>query len=626
MKKVLSAIMALCMILSICSLSVSAAPQGTAITSEADFLAMKKDGSYYLANDITITQSYGADGTLFCGYFDGNGKTVTLTGEPMFLEFCGQAKNLTIKGEVVADHAKDNGYWARGAFACMTSGEGTITLYNITNNANVTGFAAQESATYPSLLGNAYTGGIIGAHDNYSVGTDAGISLINCVNNGNIVGWHCSGGIAGLLHINDQDFSGEQTAIVTNCSNTGSVNSFNQYAGGIVGRVYYALDAKFTGCINNGYVTGYSNIGGIIGHTTASSLIMSVCQNNGEIATTTDEKSSAYAGGLIGYAQGTNDSQHSADYGELASRIEFCINTGNVSSMRRTGGIVGSSGADSAYGITYVDYCINTGNVTNYGTVNGSHAQGCAGGIQGYAYGSKSKPQYAVITNCITTGAVESRNADYGIAAYFLGYISSDLAVVANNSASGILTSGADKAYCLGWNNAYTFAETTLNNNIPATNLYKIAAENGAESTRDFQNGLFDITSLINGTTIANFNAAYKQLNSATADCMTQAMDGGFHPQIVQLSVTEPEYPAATTEPETTAAPETQAPVETTEAPVETTEAPAETQAPETAAPVETQAPETEAPAKSGCGAMVSGGAIVVALLGIAFIAKKREN
>ena len=628
MKKTLSILMALCMILSICSFQISAAPQGTAITTEAEFLAMKADGSYYLANDLTITKSYGADGTLFTGYFDGNGKTVTLTGEPLFLEFCGQAKNLTLKGEVIADHEKDNGYWARGAFACMTSGEGTITLYNITNNANVTGFASQESK-YSGLLGNAYTGGIIGAHDNYSVGTDAGITIINCVNNGNISGWHCSGGIAGLLHINDQDFSGEQTAIVTNCSNTGSVNSFNQYAGGIVGRVYYALDAKFTGCINNGYVTGYSNIGGIIGHTTASSLIMTACQNNGEIATTTDEKSSAYAGGLIGYAQGTNDSNHSADYGELASRIQFCINTGNVSSMRRTGGIVGSSGADSAYGITYVDYCINTGNVTNYGTVNGSHAQGCAGGIQGYAYGSKSKPQYAVITNCITTGAVESRNADYGIAAYILGYISSDLAVVANNSASGTLTSGADKAYCLGWNNAYTFAETTLNNNIPATNLYKIAAENGAESTRDFQNGLFDITSLINGTTIANFNAAYKQLNSATADCMTQAMDGGFHPQIVQLSVAEPEYPAATTEPETTAAPETEAPV-VTEAP--TTEAP-ETEAPATEdAPVvteapATEAPATEAPAKSGCGAAISGTAIIAILsMGVAMIAKKKEN
>ena len=614
------------MILSICSFAASAAPAGTAITTEAEFLAMKTDGYYYLANDITITQSYGAGDQYFTGVFDGNGKTVTLTGEPMFLEFCGMAKDLTINGEVVADHAKDNGYWARGAFACMTSGDGTVVLYNIVNNANVTGFADQTGGA--ALLGNAYTGGIIGAHDNYSVGTEAGITIINCVNNGNVVGWHCSGGIAGLLHINDQDFSGEQTAIVTNCVNNGSVNSINQYAGGITGRVYYALDTKFTGCINNGYVTGFSNIGGIIGHTTASSLIMTACQNNGEIATTTDETSSAYAGGLIGYAQGTNDVNHSADYGEMASRIQFCINTGNVSSMRRTGGIVGSSGADSAYGITYVDYCINTGNVTNYGTVNGSHAQGCAGGIQGYAYGSKSKPQYAIITNCITTGDVESRHTEYGIAAYILGYISSDLAVVANNSASGVLTSGADKAYCIGWDNAYAFAETTVGNKFPATNLYKIAAENAAESTRDFQNGLFDPTTLTSGATVAEFNAAFKQLTGATADCMTQKIDGFFNPQIVQLEAEVPAFPEAGSEPETTAAPET------TKAPEpETTKAPEvdETEAPEvevTEAPTvdATEAPAaTEPAAKGGCGGFVAGGIVIVALLGSALVIKKKD-
>jgi hypothetical protein len=179
MKKTLSILMALCMILSICSFSVSAAPQGTAITSEADFLAMKENGAYYLANDITVTKSYEK---LFTGVFDGNGKTVTVS-EPMFLEFCGTAINLTINGEIVADHAKDNGYWARGAFACMASGDEVVTIYNITNNANVTGFLEEDTATYAGLLGHAYTGGIIGAFDNQSVGTAASFQIINCTNN-----------------------------------------------------------------------------------------------------------------------------------------------------------------------------------------------------------------------------------------------------------------------------------------------------------------------------------------------------------------------------------------------------------------------------------------------------------
>ena len=74
MKKVLSAIMALLMILSICSFSISAAPEGTAISTEAEFLAMDPAGTYYLANDITVTETYT---TVFTGKFNGNGKTIT---------------------------------------------------------------------------------------------------------------------------------------------------------------------------------------------------------------------------------------------------------------------------------------------------------------------------------------------------------------------------------------------------------------------------------------------------------------------------------------------------------------------------------------------------------------------
>ena len=603
MKKLFATVLALCMILSICSFQISADTLGTPITNEAEFLAMKEDGYYYLANDITVTKSYEK---FFTGVFDGNGKTVTVTGEPMFWEFCGKAKDLTINGEVVADHAKDNGYWARGAFACMTSGEGTITLYNITNNANVKGFETQDAA-YGGLLGNAYTGGIIGAHDNYSVGTDGGILIVNCVNNGNVSGWHCTGGIAGLLHINDQDYSGEQTAVVTNCTNNGSVNSLNSYAGGMVGRVYYALDAKFTGCINNGYVTGYSNIGGIIGHTTASSAIITACQNNGEIATTTNEASTAYAGGII----------------------QFCINTGNVSSMRRTGGIVGSSGADNAYGITYIDYCINTGNVTNYGTVNGSHAQGCAGGIQGYGYGSKSDPQYVIMSNCISTGNVESRNAEYGIAAYLLGYISSDLATLKNNRASGLLVSGANKTYCLGWNNnALGYSDESIGNLFPANNTFQIAADASVDACKGYVVGTFDESVLISGEAVAEINAAYKKLNNTTSDCMSQKLDATFNPQIVVLEAAAPEFPAPSTAPETTPAPETtKAPEpETTPAPETTAEPEQTAEATEPAAPEQTNAPAVTEPAeKKGCGGFVAGGIALVAILGTAVIIKKKD-
>ncbi len=85
-----------------------------------------------------------------------------------------------------------------------------------------------------------------------------------------------------------------------------------------------------------------------------------------------------------------------------------------------------------------------------------------------------------------------------------------------------------------------------------------------------------------------------------------------------------------TTAEETTAAPETQAPeTQAPETQAPETQAP-ETQAPETAAPETqaptTKAPETEAPkSEGGCGGMISGGVVVIALLGSAVVFKKRK-
>ena len=85
-------------------------------------------------------------------------------------------------------------------------------------------------------------------------------------------------------------------------------------------------------------------------------------------------------------------------------------------------------------------------------------------------------------------------------------------------------------------------------------------------------------------------------------------------------------YPEKTEAPETTLAPETEAPATdpVTEAEPET-EAPAAD--PATEAPAQTEAPEvTEAPAaKGGCGSMIAGAVAVVALLGTAIVFKKKD-
>lgn len=92
-------------------------------------------------------------------------------------------------------------------------------------------------------------------------------------------------------------------------------------------------------------------------------------------------------------------------------------------------------------------------------------------------------------------------------------------------------------------------------------------------------------------------------------------------------SATEPETTEApvVTEPETTEAPVTDAPTEAPEVTDAPTEAPEVTDAPE--APEATDAPTTDAPApeKKGCGGMIAGGVLIVAILGTAIVSKKRD-
>ena len=143
MKKALSIALVLCMILSLCTISAMAAPEGTAITDEAGFLAMAADGKYYLANDITLTKSYEA---VFTGTLDGNGKTVTVSA-PMFANFAGTAKNFTIAGAVTVAEG------AAGALAAISDGGTAVVLENIVNNASVTVTGTTEACVAGGLIG-----------------------------------------------------------------------------------------------------------------------------------------------------------------------------------------------------------------------------------------------------------------------------------------------------------------------------------------------------------------------------------------------------------------------------------------------------------------------------------------
>ena len=506
MKKTLSIIMALCMILSICSISVAAAPAGTAVKTEAEFLAMDPAGTYYLANDITITKSYEA---VFTGTLDGNGKTVTVSA-PMFANFAGTAKNFTIAGAVSAAEGTKI-----GALAAISDGGTEVVLENIVNNASVTGDIA---------------GGLIGQMGSSDSANGVALRVTACVNNATITGINQTGGLIGYAFFNTgNDLATDAGSLFTGCVNNGAVSSTLGHTGGIMGRSAYSKSVAFVKCINNGAVCGGHNTGGIFGHATSTVTYMNFCQNNGTITNVeTPATDSVYAGGLIGYGQGTKYEGFKAADGFYANKIEFCINTGDVIGAYRAGGIAASTGASGAYGLSLTNYCINTGNITSRG-LGTSAAANAAGGIQGYGYGSGTN-EYAYVTNCITTGNVESKGADKGVAAYFLGYISSKYAVVKDNTATGTLTSAAGNTYALCWNNAAEFAaENITGNSLPAGNTYAHTYENKIVD-KAYEVGATDELALTSGKTVYELNEAAKAAGYADAVYMT--VDGTFAPTL----------------------------------------------------------------------------------------------
>ena len=456
MKKIISIALTLCMVLGLCAFSVSAAEAtvGTvaadykpaegaiAITNEAEFLAMAVDGNYYLANDITLSKTYGQ--AAFVGTFDGCGKTITATS-PLFVNLGGTVKNLTINGEIAAltkDGSEgDGGHMA--SIACYSSKNATIVIENVCNNANISG--------------GVTSGGLYGY-----VRDGSDLTVKNCVNNGSVNGTGQTAGMVG--------YSQGKVAVIENCVNNGTITT-TSYGAGIIGRFgkNAAADTEsysinITNCINNASVTsGKDQTGGILGYTTGGSVVITNCHNTGNI-----DLSSSTAKISIGGILGSSNSKQSSTIYKQKITITECTNSGNLKGIHLMGGIVAYARANSAageeiytivdcvnfgtletsgnaaggivarfgdsgyYGFYHVDKCMNFGSVTSGST---SHASP-AGGIVGYSYGDFEK-QFAVITNCYSAGAVTSTATH---ASGLLGYCNTPNATIHDNYVVATIT------------------------------------------------------------------------------------------------------------------------------------------------------------------------------------------
>lgn len=276
------------------------------------------------------------------------------------------------------------------------------------------------------------------------------------------------GGIAGNLGLvaGSEAKTSTFNTVITNCTNTGAVNSTDNnygrssnysYCGGIIG--HFGCGGSVSGCINRGDVThsiysktdGAMRIGGIAGN--ADNASYSNCQNYGTIkdaskAIQTD------MGGIIGRGNAAN------------TQITGCTNFGNLvcantdtskpSNFVSAGGIIGRL-AQTGYVLTNC-HC-EAESTTKECVISNSNTIGKAilGGIIGY--GAKA----AKITDCSSKVTITDSYSSAQRSGVFIGALTSGFTFT-DCSAGGkygetTLTEENYTTYCFG--SAFTSIATT---------------------------------------------------------------------------------------------------------------------------------------------------------------------
>ena len=171
------------------------------------------------------------NGKMYCGTFDGNGKTIRnlyINTTYIFRGFFGYANGGSIKN-ITFDNAKVKNTNKFGT-GILTGGFETCTIENIKILANC------------SVEGTENTGGIAGAGAGY---------ISNCENRAKVNGTNKVGGIVGSSYDNT----------ISSCANYGAVTG-TEYAGGIVG---YFGSGTMQNSANYGDISGVDQVGNLIG-------------------------------------------------------------------------------------------------------------------------------------------------------------------------------------------------------------------------------------------------------------------------------------------------------------------------------------------------------------------------
>ena len=398
MKRTISILVIVAMMLAslLAIVPVSAAtPEGTPVKNAKEFAAMEADGTYYLANDITIGKSYGE----FKGTLDGNGHTITVNGvASAFTKLAGaNVSNLTITAS--ADAVAPSSHV--GALAGTANG--TFTNVHAVVNYNYTG---QVPTKVAGLIGE-----INGATAITGCTAKGSINItFESTSNSETAAF---GGLVG--------FAGAQTVSISKCVNYVNALQMNERTnlGGILGQANGAHNLTIDSCANYGEMTTtcsgnggniHSGVGGIVGqlsgNNVSSKAVITNSRNYADIHSIKGSHSKncdKMAGGIVGRIYGSND-----------VTVDGCVNSGNVDNAATgwaaSGGIIGQAETYNYGWSTNLEGELKVNNCLNLGKVNGNN---CAG-IFGSAAQVASPKVKITVTNCINYGEIDANTDGNG--------------------------------------------------------------------------------------------------------------------------------------------------------------------------------------------------------------------
>ena len=244
-------------------------------------------------------------------------------------------------------------------------------------NYTISGLAIGSSADYQGLFGicynatlsNIYISCSILSSGSYSAGLSAAanyVTVTNCHTSGSITGKDVCGGLIGYFN---SQYGGNSTITDSSSSCTVTATSGGDaQTGGLIGMTYGGT-TEITRCCSTGNVSGFSNVGGILGlgYQIGGYVYVTDSYSTGNIYDTKTYQG-YNAGGLLGMAQNHNIIVSSF----YQSGTVTCVNS-PVGNDTQLGGIIGCDGGHYA-SFAYTNVYYNASNPTG----DTSHTTGTA--------------------------------------------------------------------------------------------------------------------------------------------------------------------------------------------------------------------------------------------------------